>query len=142
MVCVFHLIAVASNFNDSILDDHAFRQSQTAISVYWLSQDGLSIDYPMPVFGRPWSTPIEFPLYQWICACTSRLGMLSMVQWCRVWTLIFLYIALVGLWVLSRELELNLCIRIWMAIAFLINPTALFWGRAVLMESTALAASV
>lgn len=44
---------------------HVFRQSQTALSVYWMLRDGISLLLPpLPVFGieNP-SIPMEFPLY-------------------------------------------------------------------------------
>src|SRR4051812_18667811 len=51
-----------------LADLHSFRQTQTAVSVYWMLHGGPWLDYWTPVLGAPWSAPFEFPLYQWIVA--------------------------------------------------------------------------
>src|SRR6185312_13793564 len=56
-----------------ILDRHEFRQLQTAVSTYWMKQDGFRLDYETPLFGPPaWSIPMEFPVYEWCVAKLSR----------------------------------------------------------------------
>src|SRR6185312_10632304 len=60
----------------SLLDRFQFRQTQTALTTDWMQKDGFHFAYPMPVFGPPWSAPMEFPLYQWFVAkLTSATGM-------------------------------------------------------------------
>ena len=49
----------------SLLDRYQFRLTQTALGAYWLQRDGFSLAHPLPIFGPPWSVPLEFPLYQW-----------------------------------------------------------------------------
>ena len=67
------------SWNAPILDRHEFRQLQTALSTFWLKQDGFRLNYETPLFGPPsWSVPMEFPLYQWCVARFSSLtGMAS-----------------------------------------------------------------
>ena len=55
------------------LDFYAFRQTQTALSAYWLWHDGFRLAYETPVLGAPWAIPYEFPLYQWLVALLPHL---------------------------------------------------------------------
>ena len=43
---------------------HEFRQTQTALSIQAMQREGFRLDYPTPILGKPWSIPMEFPLYQ------------------------------------------------------------------------------
>ena len=65
------LWVLTRHWNQPILDRHEFRQLQTALSTYWLRADGFRLAYPLPLFGPPWSAPLEFPLYQ---ACVAGLS--------------------------------------------------------------------
>src|SRR5690242_19652972 len=56
------------------LDYYAFRQTQTALSAYWLWKDGFRLIYETPVVGFPWSIPFEFPTYQWLVALLREIG--------------------------------------------------------------------
>jgi hypothetical protein len=56
-----------------ILESHAFRQTQTAITAYWFVQEGFRLAYQMPVLGYPWSAPFEFPFFQAVVAAISTL---------------------------------------------------------------------
>jgi hypothetical protein len=40
-----------------------------------MAKQWFSLSYDTPVLGYPWSIPFEIPLYQWIVACVSRLGL-------------------------------------------------------------------
>src|SRR5262249_2211704 len=57
-----------------ILDQYLSRQTQTALTSYWLMQGGPIFAYETPVVGFPWSIPYEFPVYQIIAAILSAAG--------------------------------------------------------------------
>jgi hypothetical protein len=57
-----------------ILDLYYFRQTQTALTAYWLWRGGPWLAYETPVLGFPWSVPIEFPLYQGLVASLRAIG--------------------------------------------------------------------
>src|SRR5262249_18342164 len=57
-----------------LLDQYAFRQTQTALTSYWLMRGGPIFAYETPVLGFPWSIPFEFPLYQLLAAALSLVG--------------------------------------------------------------------
>lgn len=45
-----------------------FRETQTALSDYWMTQGGPKLIYETPVTGFPYKIPFEFPLFQWLAA--------------------------------------------------------------------------
>src|SRR5262245_5390007 len=55
---------LALGFGRPIFEQHGFRQTQTALSTYWILQGGPWIAYETPVLGAPWALPFEFPTYQ------------------------------------------------------------------------------
>src|SRR5580658_9431992 len=68
-ICFFvHLVFSIMGWNHNLEDYYGFRQCQTAISTYYTIKDGFKINYETPVLGKPWSIPMEFPLYQWVVA--------------------------------------------------------------------------
>jgi hypothetical protein len=60
----FALAIAISHREQPILEFHGFRQTQTAITSYWMMQEGWQLDYQTPVAGYPWAIPFEFPLIQ------------------------------------------------------------------------------
>ena len=62
------------SWHASILDRYEFRQLQTALSIFWMQREGFHVDYLTPLFGPPWSIPLEFPTYQ---ACVAGLSSLT-----------------------------------------------------------------
>ena len=64
---------VTRNMDAGYLAGHEFRQTQTALSIQFIEKDqNFSLAYPTPVFGPPWSIPMEFPLYQWVAATLAK----------------------------------------------------------------------
>lgn len=59
-------------WNSSLIGPHDFRQTQTAISVFYLLKGGPWINYITPVLGPDWSIPYEFPL---VSMDRSRVGL-------------------------------------------------------------------
>src|SRR5215470_16287051 len=66
LIHAVHVLGIG--WKHAIFEAHAFRQTQTAISVYWMLQGGPLLAYHTPVLGYPWAIPLEFPLYQWLVA--------------------------------------------------------------------------
>ena len=65
---IYSLWSLSIGWTNPILDQHGFRQTQTAISTYYLLQGSPWLAYETTVLGFPWSIPMEFPLYQWLVA--------------------------------------------------------------------------
>ena len=72
-----HFFATTLGWGNRNLPGVEFRQAQTAISAHFIQvEDNFSLAYPTPVLGKPWSIPLEFPLYQWTVVAVSN-GTLS-----------------------------------------------------------------
>ncbi|MCX6945468.1 MAG: hypothetical protein NT173_12055 [Opitutales bacterium] len=131
-----------AGWNNALLDTHPFRQTQTAVSAYWMIRDGFRLDYATPVLGPPWSVPMEFPLYQAAVAGTCQLTGMPLDQAGRAVSLLFFYAALPAAWLLLRRLGVSAAHR-WLGLALVLTcPVYQFFSRAFLIESTAFCLSL
>jgi hypothetical protein len=120
------------------LDIHSFRQSQTALTAYWFTQEGIKLNYITPVAGYPWSIPFEFPIYQAIVAITSNLLNTSLDTTGRIISFIFLLASLYPIKSIILKLGLpKYNFYIFTAILFSM-PVYVYWGRSFMIETTAL----
>jgi len=135
---VHALVGLAQGFDNSVLDMHGFRQSQTAISTYYLLHGGNWIAYETPVLGPNWSIPFEFPLYQWVVASFVWLTGMSLDAAGRVVSVAcFLW----SLWLVHACLDhfgLSRDRRLIFSSLILVSPLYLFWSRTFMIESLAL----
>jgi glycosyltransferase involved in cell wall biosynthesis len=123
---------------NKIIDIHSFRQTQTAISTYYLIKEGFTINYITPVFGAPWSVPMEFPTYQFIVAALVRITDMPLDQAGRAVSLAFHYLCLIPLYYLLRNMNIR---RMHVAVVLSLvvaSPLYAFWSRTFMIESTAL----
>jgi hypothetical protein len=124
--------------NQPILEQHSFRQTQTAITSYYLEKDGFRFDYETPVVGEPWSIPFEFPLYQEIVALTAKFTALPLTQAGRLWGLIFTVLTCIPLYSILKKLNIKVS-AIYLCLAlFLSSPLYLFWSGTFMIEGAAL----
>ena len=132
------LASLFRNWDASLLDRHEFRQTQTALSAYWMREEGWSLAYPLPVFGPPWSAPFEFPLYQGAVAGVAKLTGCSIESAGRAVSVGAFFAALPALAGLLAAAGMPTRTR-WVALAaVLVTPVYLFYARTVLIETTAL----
>lgn len=133
------LAALALSWDQTLLDQHDFRQTQTAISAYWMTRGGPLWLYETPIFGPPWLVPFEFPLYQWLMAALAGSGLpVTLDQSGRLVSVVAMVACV---WPLRTSLRLFGASPHMAAIAcvlFLAAPIHVFWGRAVMIESLAL----
>ena len=122
----------------SILDRHEFRQTQTAISTYWIKEAGFHLNYETPLFGPPWSIPMEFPLYQWLVASTSSILGSGLESSARGVSLFFFFATLPAVYGLCGLINLAPSRRFLVLGVILTSPTYLFWARTFMIETTAL----
>src|ERR1700730_19303248 len=71
---VHALVVLFLGIDKPLLDLHYFRQTQTALSAYWILKGGPWLAYETPVLGFPWAVPFEFPVYQLLAAGVAWLG--------------------------------------------------------------------
>ncbi len=120
-----------------IVEDHAWRQTQTAISVLFMLRDRVWIDYLTPVLGAPWTIPFEAPVYHLIVAGVASFLPLELSG--RLVSAIFM-IGTVGFSaaILRRTTSAQSSTFTLFVPLALAAPLHLFWGRAFLIESCAL----
>ena len=139
LVCLLVALSqLTRSWSKPILDRHEFRQLQTGLSAYWMREEGLHLAYPLPLFGPPWSAPMEYPLYQAVVALISQTFSLPLEQTGRAVSIVFFLSTLPALYGL-----LGICgmvpDRRWLVLGVcLVTPIYLFYSRALLIESTAL----
>lgn len=126
---------------NSLLEVHEFRQIQTAFTARCLQEQGWSLAYPTPLFGPPWSVPMEFPLYQEIVAKLSSWTSLPLEITGRLVALGFLYLSLPACFALAGCLGLGRERRWLLPGLVLLTPAYLYYSRTFMIESTALCAS-
>ena len=123
--------------NKPILDLYYFRQTQTALSAYWLWRGGPWLAYETPVLGFPWSIPFEFPLYQGLVALLRAIGIPIEIGG-RLVSFSFYLASLWPLWLLFRSLSFGNLTILATSIVFLSSPIYLYWSRTLMIESCAL----
>ena len=139
VACLLWSILMASiGWNNTLSDQHGFRQTQTAITSYYLMRGGPFLSYETPVLGRPWSIPFEFPLYQGIVALASALFKTPLNQTGRFISEIFFCLSLLIGWFLLAELNIRPVYRLVFLSLMLVSPQYVFWSRTFMIESTAL----
>lgn len=138
---VIHLFEVAQGIGNTLEGPHDFRQSQTALTTYYLQRSGLTADYETPVFGSPASIPFEFPTYQFAVVGVQKLLGCRLDVAGRITSIIFFYATLPLIVFTLRRLRLPWA-GIWLGLAaLLVSPVYIFYTRAFLIESTTLFAS-
>ncbi|MDB5955150.1 hypothetical protein [Ramlibacter sp.] len=120
------------------LDLHAFRQAQTALTTYWLAQDGFKLAYETPVVGPPFAIPFEFPIYQAIVAGLWKVSGLPLDVVGRLTSFAFLLLCVLPARSITRNLQLPRSV-FWIFVALLFSsPIYVYWGRSFLIETAAL----
>jgi hypothetical protein len=139
LTCFAALWALTREWDKPLLDLHSFRQTQTAISTYYMvGKPDLFLDYITPVLGKPWRIPMEVPFYQWIVARCHDLTGIGLDQSGRLVSIAFLLACIWPVWRLLAALEIPVNAR-WLTVAiFLSVPLHLYWGRAFLIETMGL----
>ena len=126
---------------NNLMEGHEFRQTQTALTAQYFQKDGWRTAYPLPLFGPPWSAPMEFPLYQYCAARLGTLAALPLEPAGRLVSLAFFYLTLPALFLLLGHFPLPPHRR-WLFLALvLVSPAYVYYSRSFMIESTALCAA-
>ncbi len=136
---VFHVWGATVGWTTLNLPGCEFRQTQTAISAFFIRQEhNFSLAYPTPVLGKPWSIPLEFPLYQWtVVWVADGLGM-PLTQAGRTVSLACFYLALPALYLLLARIGLTRARRLLVLGLVVTCPLYIYYARAFLIETMAL----
>jgi len=118
---------------------HEFRQTQTALSAYYIQKNhDFSLAYPTPVLGRPWSIPLEFPLYQWTVVGLSNATGLELTKAGRLVSITCFYLTLPFIFLLLGRLGLTWPRRLLALGLVVCCPLYVFYARSFLIETMAL----
>ena len=116
-----------------------FRQAQTAISTYYVQQDqNYHLAYPTPVLGKPWSIPLEFPLYQWTIAKLATWFNWPLIQTGRGVSMVCFYLTIPVWYLLLGTAGLPHNRRLAVLMVLLTCPIYLYHSRSFLIEAMAL----
>jgi hypothetical protein len=137
LLAVHATYVLFAGLTQPISDFHGFRQSQTAISAYWLWRGGPWLAYETPVLGAPWAVPMELPVYQGLIALLRMIGV-PIVVGGRITSFLFFAGLLWPLSVLFRSLNLGRTTYLTVSVLLFASPLYIFWSRTVMMESCAL----
>lgn len=138
VLCFSYALFIALKYSSQVpLDNYSFRQTQTALTAFWLGKNGFSLAYETPVAGAPWSIPFEFPIYQYIVALVSQITQYSLDAIGRIISFLFLALCLLPVRSITSQLKLSLFVfYIFVALLFS-SPLYLYWGRTFMIETTA-----
>lgn len=137
-LCFFYALYIAVKYaNQALLDEHSFRQTQTALTAYWFVKNGFSLAYETPVAGPPWSIPFEFPIYQYIVALASQITGYSLDATGRVVSFFFLTLCLIPVRSITRNLNISHSVFYIFTALLFSSPLYLYWGRTFMIETAA-----
>jgi len=142
MAAVLWVHQAAEGWTSQAMTGHQFRQSQTALTAAFMSEDGFRLDYSTPVLGKPWSIPMEFPLYQFLISQWADWGGQNIVISGRWVSALMFWVGVVALFLILRGAGFGVGAGLLMCGVVITTPVYWFYGRAVLIESTAWAASL
>lgn len=139
VVLLLAVWAMTIHLGKPLLGPHAFRQTQTAISAYYMAEDASVFgDYITPVLGKPWRTPLELPIYQWMVARWHRISGMSLDASGKLVSVLGWLAGMVPAYVLLRALRFGPSQCLLVLALLLSSPLYLFWSNAFLIESTGL----
>ncbi|WP_291843473.1 hypothetical protein [Maricaulis sp.] len=122
-----------------ILDHYLFRQTQVATVAREIARGGPWLDYLMPLFGPPWSAPMEFPLYQIVTAKLSNASGLPLELSGRLVSVFSGIAVLLATWRAAVLLSFDKVQQVVLVALLAASPMYFFWSHTVMIEVFSLA---
>lgn len=122
-----------------ILDHYLFRQTQVATVAREIARGGPWLDYRMPIFGPPWTAPLEFPLYQIAIAKLSGVTGMPLELSGRVVSVLSGIAVLVAAWRATILLNFTKLQQIALVAILAASPMYFYWSHTVMIEMFSLA---
>jgi len=133
-----YVLMVLPTLGQSLLESHAFRQTQTAYTALLFAESGIDLlRPPLPVLGPPGIIPQEFPVFQAVGSVLMSSGVPS-DQAMRGTGLAAFVLSAILLFLLARRVLNDVAALVALS-AFLLNPHAWVYGRTSLIEYLATA---
>src|SRR5258708_6805915 len=133
----FVVLTLVFGINNGINDFYGFRQSETALTAYWLDREPHGLAYITPVLGYPWSVPFEYPVYQWIVVLLMKVGV-PLVVGGRIVSFAAFVGCLVPLKVMARDFNVPNRAFLFVAVVYLACPFYIFLSRTSMTVTPAL----
>jgi hypothetical protein len=135
------LVVRLPTLNIPLLEDFPFRQAETAYPALLFHEHGINLLAPqLPILGKPWQVPFEFPLFQAMAALVMDVGVVPDLA-LRVCDLICFMATAVAVWGLVRHLSTRTAAAIALLI-FVACPFDVYWSRTSMIEYMATALAV
>ena len=114
---------------------HAFRETETAMDVYYMLHGGHFLRYWTPVMGPPWTIPFEFPTFQWLVAGVAYVSGIGLDNAGRLVSFLCGIGGIVPLRKLCRThaIDPDVCSALYLA-----APLYAFWNTTFLIETCSL----
>ena len=122
-----------------ILDHYLFRQTQVATVAREIARGGPWLDYRMPIFGPPWTAPLEFPLYQIAIAKLSGVTGMPLELSGRVVSVLSGIAVLVAAWRATILLNFTKLQQVALVAILAASPMYFYWSHTVMIEMFSLA---
>ena len=136
LLIAHHMFILIWSLGEPLLERHAFRQTQTAISAYWMLQGGPLLIYETPVRGAPWIIPFEFPIFHWSAVLLAKLG-IPLDDAGRIAAFLYLLGSAWPITMIARSLNFGRFGALALLALFFATPLLLFAGHAFLIETCA-----
>ncbi|MEO5357274.1 MAG: hypothetical protein H7844_08255 [Nitrospirae bacterium YQR-1] len=132
------------NINSPLFDTiHAFRQTQTAITIQTFVRDGIKVfNYETPLFGPPWKVPFEFPVFQITAAVLAKSGIGNIDTAGRVTNIFFFYISALFLYLILKIIFKEHLPPVFILFYYLFNPFTIIWSRTCMIDYCSVAFSL
>ena len=132
------LVVLSVRWRTPLVGMHAFRQTQTAITSYWLLKGSPWLAYETPVLGAPWSIPFECPLFQLLVAAFVRLTGIPLDSAGRLFSYMFMLLLIYPVRKLALAYGRENKEVLVFTILLLAAPVYLYWSTSFLIETFAL----
>lgn len=137
VVIGYSIFVLAWSISQPLIEAHSFRQTQTALSTYWMLQGEPLIAYETPVKGAPWVIPFEFPVFQYSAALLALIG-IPLDDAGRIAAFVYFLACAWPIGMIARSLRLGRFGTLALLALFFASPINLYWARAFMIESCAL----
>ena len=144
LALAYSLWGVTYHWTMGFLPGHEFRQTQTALISYYIDKDdNFGLLYETPLLGKPWvSNLMEVPLYEWGVVGLSRATSVPHHVAARTISALSFYAMLPAIYLLLGCWGIAAPRRLLVLALILATPAYIFYSRAFLMDTLALACSV
>lgn len=136
------LVPRLSHLDEPLLEANAFRQTQTAMTVWSMAKGSMSpFLFETPVLGPPWRLPLEFPTFQLSAAALRRLGVEPVEVAARAAGVAWFVLSSVMLYALCCVLlDRPRAASVWLV--YMLTPFTMRWGRTAMIDFASVAMSL